>query len=146
MAEVMSRSFLSADEIKKFAAVMKLPKAGDLKNGQSLRELVLFNSKFLEGQLLAKLRKIGPFEKLHPILLGSWARQELCPYSDLDILFLGPDDEVLQFVQAAQEQGLKLRYRVPQDRQDWTVGVKDFDILALMGAHALTTEGEVALM
>ncbi|MGE4133603.1 MAG: HD domain-containing protein [Bdellovibrionales bacterium] len=89
-----------------------------------------------EEKLLEFLRNLGAFDELRPILLGSWARDELCPKSDVDLLFLGDQAKVKAFVSSAFEKGLKLRSRVPADLEDWTVGVQPFDILALHGAKA----------
>lgn len=52
------------------------------------------------------------FLKAHPVLLGSWAREELCPKSDLDLGFLGEEAEVKKFVSFVQSQGLKVRSRM----------------------------------
>jgi [protein-PII] uridylyltransferase len=145
MAKVMSRSFLSSDEKLEFLRVCKSPEAADILQHKTLRSLVLDNSAFLEASLLKKLNELGDWQGCQPILLGSWARQELCPLSDLDVIFLGPDQKVLGFVEKVQEAGLRIRYRVPKDPKDWTVGVEPFDILALFGARALAKEGEEQL-
>lgn len=103
------------------------------------------NSDWLEKVLLQKLTSLGAWQDLHPILLGSWARNELCPSSDLDIIFLGEEEKVFDYVNRVQEKGLKLRYRVPKDLSDWSVGVEPFDVLALFGAKGLTAPGQKLL-
>ncbi len=80
-----------------------------------------------------------------PILLGSWSRHELTPKSDIDLLFVGPEDQVKNFVHKAFADGLKLRSRVPEDPGDWSVGVEPFDVLALGNAAALFAEDEELL-
>lgn len=95
-------------------------------------------SLFLEGKLLDKLQNHPLWSEVLPIALGSLSRHELCMKSDLDLLFVGPEDKVLEFVQFFDKQGIKLRYRVPEDPKDWTVGVKPFDVLALSQAVPLT--------
>lgn len=92
---------------------------------------------WLEGALLERLHSFGDFSALSPVLLGSWARHELCPKSDVDLLLLGSEDEVGAFIARAFKGGLKLRVRVPENRDDWTVGVEPFDVLALLTAQAL---------
>ena len=42
-------------------------------------------------------------------------------------------------------EGLKLRYRVPFDLNDWTINVEPFDVLALFSARAFDSEDEPAL-
>lgn len=71
-----------------------------------------------------------------PVILGSWARGELCPRSDLDVLFLGPEKIVGSLVADFQKQGLKIRSRIPLDSTDLTKGVESFDILNLLQAKA----------
>lgn len=80
------------------------------------------------------------WKECHPIIMGSWARGELSPKSDIDVLFCGAEDKVKHFVDRLQEQGLKLRYRMPQNPEDWTENVQAFDILALLKARPWTPE------
>jgi [protein-PII] uridylyltransferase len=141
----MSRSFLNHQEQQEFLTNFKKVSAADFSNPAALAQAALQNSLWLEETLISKLKSLGPWEDVHPILIGSWARNELCPASDLDIIFVGPDEKVFEFVSSAQEQGLKLRYRVPKSRDDWQEGVQPFDILALFGARALTPFGEKSL-
>lgn len=75
-----------------------------------------------------------------PIALGSWARSELCPKSDLDILFVGNETAAATITRHAQEAGIKIRSRIPEDLGDWTKGVEAFDVLALLSAKPLTEE------
>lgn len=93
------------------------------------------------GDRLEELFKSRPeWKECHPIIIGSWARGELCPKSDIDVLFCGNEEKVRLFVDAVQEQGLKLRYRMPQNPTDWTENVEAFDILALLKARPWTPE------
>lgn len=102
---------------------------------------------WLQGKLVARLASFGDFAALKPVLIGSWARGELCPRSDIDVLFLGPEPEVKPFVSRAFQAGLKLRARVPEDRSDWTVGVDPFDILAVITAKPYdgSTDADLAI-
>lgn len=79
------------------------------------------------------------WERAKPIALGSWARGELCPKSDLDLLFVGDEAAAATITRLAQEAGIKIRSRVPEDYEDWTKGVEAFDVLALLMAKPLTT-------
>lgn len=99
-------------------------------------------SHWLAQKLTERMQIFAAWEDSCPILLGSWARDELCPKSDIDILFVGPEHRVRELVTEANEEGLKLRYRVPENMKDWTVGVAEFDILALLKARALTLKGK----
>lgn len=102
-------------------------------------------SMWLEKRLLERLNAFGDFAALKPVLLGSWARHELCPKSDIDLLFAGPENEVKEFIAKAFRSGLKLRARTPEDPQDWTVGVEPFDVLALHFAQGFTPDAEALL-
>lgn len=75
-----------------------------------------------------------------PVALGSWARGELTPKSDLDLFFIGDEKASAEVTRRAQEAGIKIRSRTPQDPEDWTKGVEAFDVLALLVAKPLTEE------
>lgn len=93
------------------------------------------------GDRLEELFKAHPeWQRTHPVILGSWARGELTPKSDIDVLFCGDEGIVKAFVDGLQEKGLKLRYRMPQNPEDWTENVEAFDILALLKARPWTPE------
>lgn len=94
-------------------------------------------SLWLQSRLLTRLNEFGPFLELGPVVLGSWARDELCPKSDVDLLFLGETERVAKFIEAAFKGGMKLRARTPEDYDDWTVGVEPFDVMAIETARAL---------
>ncbi|MFN7730016.1 MAG: protein-PII uridylyltransferase [Bdellovibrio sp.] len=101
-------------------------------------------------QLKEKIRHLfendaPSFLASEPIMLGSLARGELCPSSDLDFVFLGPEKRVQEFVSWAQQKGLKLRSRVPEDPLDLTKGVELWDTLSLLDGEALTDLGAQVL-
>lgn len=102
-------------------------------------------SDWLSETLTRRVSELPGWSQIKPIKLGSWARGELAPKSDVDLLFLGPEEMVAQFMRAAMVEGLKIRGRVPQDRTNWTVGVEPFDILALSEAKAFDVETEMLL-
>ncbi|HMN68181.1 MAG TPA: protein-PII uridylyltransferase, partial [Bdellovibrionales bacterium] len=100
-------------------------------------------SGWLEDKLLARLKTYGDFEKLKPVLLGSWSRHELTPKSDIDLLFTGEEADVGAFTGRAFKDGVKLRGRTPKDPKDWSVGVEPFDLLALHQARPLSENPEL---
>src|SRR4051812_19958833 len=74
-----------------------------------------FFSEKLSLYWLNELSQKKEFLEAHPILLGSWARGQICPHSDLDILFVGPEEKVQVLVEELFKKGVKIRSRVPQD-------------------------------
>lgn len=102
-------------------------------------------SYWLEQKLLQGLSSHPEWEELGAVALGSWARGELCPRSDVDILFTGNEDRAFAFTSRLSEEGICLRYRVPEDFEDWTVGVEPFDILAVLQGRALHSSAEKSL-
>ena len=86
------------------------------------------------------------WEAAAPIAVGSWSRDELSPRSDLDLVFGGDEASAGEVTRWAQSQGIKIRARVPESREDWTVGVEAFDVLALLRARALVESGEGVLL
>lgn len=126
-----TRSFLVEEEISHGREI--------LLGGAKFPEITGHRRKFstwLAKKLDEKLHAIGDFDALEPLRLGSWSRNELCPKSDIDLLFLGPEEKVKTFVGAAFRQGLKLRARTPEDREDLSKGVEPFDILALQAQES----------
>ncbi|NJL24262.1 MAG: hypothetical protein HC902_03175 [Calothrix sp. SM1_5_4] len=105
-----ARSFLLEED---FAEGLRLLSDG-VSFPRGVREVRLRFSLWLEDRLLRRLRALGPFDDLKPVLLGSWSRHELTPKSDIDILFVGPEADVKEFVGQAFRQGLKLRARTPE--------------------------------
>lgn len=134
----MSRSFLTAEEGAKYRASYAAP-SFPLDGRPRLRgewPSTAF-SETLKRELLQDWMKDPDFAEAEPIFIGSAARGELCPRSDLDVLFVGSETAVAAFVKRQQEKGVRLRSRVPQDLADWTAGVEVPDILALFEAEAL---------
>jgi [protein-PII] uridylyltransferase len=103
-------------------------------------------SDWLEQRLIERLKAFGSLEDVKPILLGSWSRHELSPKSDIDLLFAGEESVVKEFVTKAFKDGLKLRARVPENPEDWSVGVEPFDVLALNSATAMFEKDEPLLL
>lgn len=132
-----TKSFLSpaeeAEALKRFPA----PSFFKPENESSLGTAC---SAWLGEVLLRKLSAVDGWLEARPIALGSWARNELCPKSDIDMIFCGPQDVVQKYVGQIQARGLKLRSRVPEDVTDWTIGVQAFDILAVLQGRAFDPE------
>ncbi|MBK7842804.1 MAG: nucleotidyltransferase domain-containing protein [Bdellovibrionales bacterium] len=129
----MAKSFLNAAEIAEGlggfqASGQWLPSEG----GQGIEFF-----EWLEAKLVARLSHIPEWEEIGAVALGSWARGELSPRSDIDVLLVGDESKILSFVTKLTSEGVKLRYRVPEDIQDWTVGVEPFDVLAVLHGRAL---------
>jgi [protein-PII] uridylyltransferase len=89
----------------------------------------------------AELFAIPGWQESHPMALGSWARGELSPRSDLDMLFIGDEKKTAEVVRSFQENGYKIRARTPEDLKDWTKGVQSKDILSLLIFKAFTDRG-----
>lgn len=136
------KSFLSSQQWERAPEVLMPPL---MTPDGDVRQVFCFSSQNFSlwvGARLEELFKSSPeWEACHPIILGSWARSELCPKSDIDVLFCGDEDKVKKFVDHLQGLGLKLRYRMPQNPEDWTENVEAFDILALLKAKPWTPLG-----
>lgn len=137
-----TRSFLLDSQIE---LGLKLLIPDDVVFPQNAAVLRREFSLWLEQQLLGRLQALGDFGALKPVLLGSWSRHELAPKSDVDLLFVGDESEVKDFVAKAMRAGIRLRSRTPEDPKDWTVGVEPFDVLALHFAVGFTDISQLEL-
>ncbi|MCB0390479.1 MAG: HD domain-containing protein [Bdellovibrionales bacterium] len=142
----MARTFLNDEELEKAKQLLKptkfrATKAKSYKRSPSANTLSLW----LGDRLLDRFTKIPEWEESLPIALGSWARFEICPNSDIDLLFAGPEQKVKKVVKAINDLGLKVRHRVPENFEDWTKGVEDYDVMALLHARSFTAEGHEKL-
>ncbi len=139
------KSFLTPEERELFSKKLIPPKAPD---GEE--ENFHFGARAFSQLLIQKIEKDFAAHplwlKAEPIALGSWARGELCAGSDLDLLFLGDEEIVAQFVTDFQKRGVKIRSRVPQERRDWSIGVEAFDVIALLDGKAFTKNGSSELI
>lgn len=124
-----TKSFLSSEEFEEGRRRFLAP-VTDLSSFQ--RECCFW----LSERLTRRLSELPGWSEAGAIRLGSWARGELCPCSDVDLLFVGEEAAAASVMAEAQRRGLKIRARLPEDPKDWTVGVLPFDILALLSAQA----------
>ncbi len=141
-----TKTFLNKTELDE--AQKRLRPPSSLPDGDEAKARIFPNFEFsawLENKLKEKLETLPQWPDTLPIALGSWARNELCPRSDIDLLFCGNEEDVTAFSDVLHGQGQKLRYRVPEDRSDWTKGVEPFDILALLQARPLSPEASLQL-
>jgi [protein-PII] uridylyltransferase len=117
---------------------------------KGLAESVQMHSDKIEKVFLEILEKCPEWEQSKPIALGSWGKRQLTVLSDIDLLFLGEEKQVLKVIEHARNNGFELRYRIPLDKQDWTVGVDVFDINSLIfgrpifAADIATFEAQIA--
>lgn len=143
----MSKTYLSSMQWEKAQEVF--PPAFWTPNGD-VRFAAYFGgaqfASWLSSQLEEKLKSFPGFLECEPVSLGSWSRGELCPLSDIDILFCGAEDKVQELTDRLHQAGLKLRYRMPKNPADWTEGVESFDILALWKAKPLSSEAASKLL
>ncbi|MCB0384262.1 MAG: HD domain-containing protein [Bdellovibrionales bacterium] len=139
-----TKSFLSSSELEEGLKGLQ-PTGLYLPPGQTAPELALPFSQWLEERLLQRMCSHPEWAEVGAVALGSWARGELSPRSDVDILLTGDEQKVFSFASRLNEEGVKLRYRVPEDPLDWMVGVEPFDVLAVLHARALHPSVESAL-
>ncbi len=107
------------------------------RNGHSWSWLIQRMSFQLESYLIKKLYTLPAKDHVQIVSLGSWSRSELCPRSDIDVILVGEDKDILKFVEQARGLQIELKYRTPENMNDWKEGVDNFDLLALYKARAV---------
>ena len=141
-----TKSFLTPDQMEEARGRLKPPPRAPDGDEKKRVEFDTQNfSRWLSETLLRRLEAHPHWTLSGPIALGSWARGELSPKSDIDLLFSGDEASVRQVVSDFAREGLKLRSRMPEDEDDWTIGVQPFDILSLLQAVPLVEAAEERL-
>lgn len=102
-------------------------------------------SEYLQQKLIDKLSKLKSYNRLQIFGMGSVARQELCPQSDIDLLIIGPEVRIKEFMQNSFDVGLKIRARTFTDTKDIFEGAEVFDLLSLSQLFPFTTEAHSSL-
>ncbi len=138
-----TRTFLNQEELLQ-AKEMLLPPmtkpTGLVQQDHSLKTALDFSS-WLSLTIEKHFRELDSWEAASPIAIGSWGRGELSPGSDLDVIFCGDLKSIENIVTAMSQKGIKLRYRMPEDLNDWSVGVDELEINALFSAKPFTEHG-----
>ncbi len=142
-----TKHFLTEIQLEEAGQILRPPaKLPDGSESINLRFHSGGLSDYLGKRVSGIFSAFSQWEKAGPIVLGSWARGDLCPKSDIDMLFCGDEEVTKKIVDDLAHQGIKIRYRMPEDPNDWTVGVLPFDILALFDAKGLTADAEEKLV
>lgn len=131
-----AKTFLNEAQWSEYAELFK---KFNLKNWQAETQKISLK---VSEWAIEQLQKGPSFEKTRPVFLGSMGRSELCPYSDLDLLFLGDEESVKNWMGWAQENGLRVRARMVQNPKDWSEGVEAFDVISLMDGKALNSDDQ----
>lgn len=135
-----TRTFLTSDELALAHKILLAPLTrpeGRVQQEPPLQNALDFSS-WLSLTIEKRFRQFSSWEAAHPIAIGSWGRGELCPGSDLDVIFCGDTKAVEDIVTRMAESGIKLRYRMPEDLKDWSKGVEVLEVNALFSAKPFT--------
>lgn len=120
-----------------------VPPSSDFWEGQSFPSQEF--SSWLSLNVEGRLRQLPSWKDAHPIAIGSWGRGELCPLSDLDVVFCGTEESVKNVIHEAESQGIEFKYRFPKNPNDWSADSPLFESNALFWARPFTKEGAQAL-
>ncbi len=124
-----TKTFLNAEELAEAETRLRPPSR--LPEGDETHEsdFHCFEfSRWLAEVLEKKLSAEREWQAAQPIAIGSWARDELCPKSDLDLILVGGEEAAGRLTEKLQLKGFKVRARVPENVDDWTQGVDAFPL------------------
>jgi [protein-PII] uridylyltransferase len=143
---VATRTFLNSEDLLTAAEVLLPPvvaPSGDLLEGQPFPAQDF--SSWLNLLIESRLRTNPLWVNSHPIAIGSWGRGELCPHSDLDVVFCGEESVVAELTAQLEKEDLPIKFRYPKNKEDWSEGGNVFETNALFWAKPFTKEAAIAL-
>ena len=108
-----AKSIILKEDLASFKSFSSESIKGVNEDSQSWSWLRQKLSLHLEHYLIDRLQRLDARRDVGLVSLGSWSRSELCPKSDIDVILTGEEASILKFVNAAESEGIYLKYRTP---------------------------------